>query len=402
MSAGRTPVPRHRDRGGPALLTQGFRPFFLLAGLWAAAALPASFAALQGSVALPTALPLVSWHIHEMLFGFVSAAMAGFMLTAIPHWTGRLPLQGAPLLGLVLLWVAGRLAIAVSALIGPWAAALIDLAFLAALAAVVLREIVAGRHWRSGPVAAVVVLFLLSNALFHAEALDLAATGEFARRGAVAVVIALIALIGGRITPSFTRNWLAKRGAGRLPAGFGAFDRLCLLATVVALAGWVAAPASALAGAMAALAAALNLARLSRWCGLATLAEPLVWILHLGYLWIPLGLALLAASAWWPALPESSAVHALTTGAMGTMILAVMSRATLGHTGRALTAGPGLTAAYVLVSLAALARVASPLAGELAGALLVAATAAWTAAFVLYLCVCGPMLLTRARNAAPP
>lgn len=394
MPKGRKPIPRYRDHAGPIVLSQGFRPFFLLAGLWAALALVLSIGMIQGRIALPTAYDAVSWHFHEMLFGYVAATVTGFLLAAIPNWTGRLPLQGGPLSGLVGLWLAGRVAVAASALIGVWPAAVIDLAFLATVVAVTFREIAAGRNWRNLPVVMAVALLLLCNALFHAEFVGLVEGDGLAQRAAVAVIVSLIALVGGRIVPSFTRNWLAKQGAERLPAGFGTFDRTVLLVTLIALVCWIAAPSSLVAGVPMAVAAAFNLARLARWCGPATLREPLLWVLHLGYLWISLGLALLALAAGWDGVPASGALHALTVGAMGTMTLAVMSRATLGHTGRALTAGRPLTAAYLLVTLAALARVVSALWGVAAMPLLSVAAAAWIAAFVLFLAVCGPMLVT--------
>jgi len=390
-----TPLPRYGAWAGPAVLGQGFRPFFLLSGLWAIVALALSVEMILGRIALPTAFDAITWHAHEMLFGYIAATVAGFLLTAIPNWTGRLPLQGLPLLGLVLLWLAGRVAVAFSATIGAGPAALIDLAFLAALLGVVLREIVAGRNWRNLPMAVALGLFLLGNALFHAAALGLDLNDGLARRGAIAVIIALITLVGGRIVPSFTRNWLVKRGATALPVAFGAVDKAALAATLAALAFWVGAPESALGGGLAAVAAAMLFWRLARWRGLATGAEPLVWVLHLGYLWVPLGLALLGLSQWLPAVSPTGALHALTAGAMGTMTLAVMSRATLGHSGRPLHAGPGLAAAYLLVTAAAVLRVAAALLATGTVPLLTAASLAWIAAFALFLAVCGPLLLGR-------
>jgi uncharacterized protein involved in response to NO len=392
---GHTPVPRYRAYAGPAILAQGFRPFFLLAGIWAPAVLPLFIAMVQGQTALPTAFDAVSWHYHEMLFGFVAAAMAGFLLTAIPNWTGRLPLQGTGLLGLVVLWLAGRVAVAVSGQIGVWPAALIDLTFLSALAAVTLREIVAGHNWRNLPIVAAVALFLLSNALSHAEAIGLVEAGGAARRCAIAVVIMLISLVGGRIVPSFTQNWLAKRDTAKLPAAYGRFDHATLAVALVALAVWALEPEGGVTIALVGLAAVLHLFRWARWRGYATFPEPLLWVLHLAYLWIPVGLGLLALSPLWPAMPPTAAIHALTAGAMGTMTLAVMSRAILGHTGRALHAGPTLTAAYLCITLAAVFRVLSPFWIELNWPMLFVAAGLWFAAFLLYLALCGPMLALR-------
>lgn len=386
---------RYRSSTGPAILAQGFRPFFLAAGLWALAALSLSFPMIRGDITLPTAFDPISWHIHELLFGYVAAAIAGFLLTAIPNWTGRLPLHGMKLLGLVSLWLVGRLGVSVSVYIGPWAAAILDLSFLAALLAAAGREVLAGRNWRNLPVVLIVGLLFLANVLFHAEVLNLVTAEGRARRLAIAAIIMLIALIGGRVTPSFTRNWLAKRGEAYLPASFGRIDKAALAATGVALLWWVISADDAAGAVLLAVAAAMLLVRLMRWRGHATLREPLLWVLHLGYLWIPVGLGLLAFSHWAPDGARTAGLHALTVGAMATMTLAVMSRATLGHTGRALHAGPGLTGCYAMITLAAVLRVAAALGlGPYTGMLL-AAAGTWMAAFVLFLAVCGPMLIGR-------
>ncbi len=384
---------------GIALLSAGFRPFFLLAGAWALIVLPVSLGRLLGAWDWPSAYDPLRWHFHEMVFGYVAAVLAGFLLTAIPNWTGRLPLKGGRLLALVGLWLAGRLGMAVSGVIGPLPAAVLDILFLLALLLSALREIVAGGNWRNLPLIAVLGLFLLSNLLFHAVSAGLLAqsgVGEGADvRSALACLAFLIAIVGGRIVPSFTRNWLAKRSAGVLPAPFGAFDRLTLLATLAALLLWVLLPDGVLCGLALIAAAALNLIRLLRWRGLPAAGEPLLWVLHVGYLWIPVALALLGWSALAPDLPQTAGIHALGVGAIGTMTLGVMSRATLGHTGQALSAGPGLTAAFCLITLAAAARVAAALWSAATLPLLHGSAAAWMAAFACFLATCGPILLGR-------
>ncbi len=390
--------PESRSRraySGPALLSLGFRPFFLFAGIWAAVSLPLALAAMFGYLTIPSAFDPMAWHAHELLFGYTAAVMAGFLLTAIPNWTGRLPLRGWPLAGLAALWLAGRAAMAASASIGPGIAALIDVSFLFVFGAAVLREIVAGRNWRNLPPVLAVLVFALANAGSHIAILTGMETGGMEVRLAILVPAGLITMIGGRIVPSFTRNWLVKRGATDLPAPFSRFDGAVLILTLAALAAWVLLPESAVTGALMATAAAGNLIRLGRWRGTQTGAESLVWVLHLAYFWIPLGLGLIAASIWWPALPQSAAIHALTAGAIGSMTLAVMSRATLGHSGRDLHAGAGLTAAYLLVTFAALGRVAAPLAGATEAPLLGLAALAWIAAFVLFLITCGRALFGR-------
>ncbi len=385
-------IPRFRAWAGPALLGAGFRPFFLMAGLWAALAVPLWLAAFTGHLALPTAFEPGIWHAREMLFGFVQAAIAGFLLTAVPNWTGRMPIQGWSLGGLALLFLAGRLAVIFSAAIGPAAAAAIDLAFPLTLIAALGREIVAGRNWRNLPMVAALGLFAAANALTHLEPLGAADTAAPGLRLGMGVVLVLIGLIGGRVIPSFTRNWLVKRGVRTLPAPAGRFDAVVMAVTAVALIAWIVSPGWAGVAPLMALAAAANFVRLARWRGHLTWAEPLVWVLHLGFLWLPVGLALMALAGWTAMLPSAS-LHALTGGAMTTMIVAVSTRATLGHTGRALTADGRTTLIYLLVTVSALTRVAAGYTAAGYTTLLAVAGAAWTLAFLLFLAVYGPMLL---------
>lgn len=384
MTAKRTAIPRYRPFQGPILFAQGFRPFFFAAGLWAAVAVAAWLPMLQGRVTIPTAFGSVGWHAHEMIFGFVAAAAAGFLLTAIPNWTGRMPLQGAPLGLLFAVWLLGRLAVGLSAIVGPGVAAFVDLSFVATLLAVVLREIVSGRNWRNLPVPVLLVLLLLANGLIHLEAVNGAATAALGQRLAVAVIVFLISLIGGRVIPSFTRNWLAKRGAGAMPASFGAFDRLCLAALALALAAWVVSPTAGGTGVLLLAAGVATLARVLRWRGHRTLGEPLVWSLHLGFLWLPLGLLLVGASALTDGVPPTAGLHALTAGAMGGMTLAVMTRATLGHTGRSLSADRWSAALYLLAAAAAACRVAAPFLTAAYLPMLTIAGLLWVAAFGLF------------------
>jgi uncharacterized protein involved in response to NO len=352
-------------------------------------------AILQGTVSLPTGFDPVAWHVHEMLFGFVMAAIAGFLLTAIPNWTGRMPLQGVPLAVLVGVWVTGRLAVGVSASIGAGTAAVLDLAFLTLLLGVVLREIVAGRNWRNLPMPVVLGGLLAANALIHADAIGLAGTGPLGQRLGIAIVILLIGLVGGRIIPSFTSNWLKKRGKSKLPASFGVFDRGTLGLTAAALAIWVIAPASSIGGAALIAAGVASLVRLVRWRGHLTLAKPLVWSLHLGFVWVGVGLLLVGVSAFLPDLPPAAGLHALTAGAMGGMTLAVMTRATLGHTGRPLSADRWTAAIYLLVAAAAVLRVAAPFAAAAYLPLLWTSGLAWSAAFALFVVHYGRMLLSQ-------
>jgi uncharacterized protein involved in response to NO len=387
-------IPRYRSHPGPALLSAGFRPFFLAASLWAAVAIPLWLAAYTGGLVVPSALAPVVWHVHEMVFGFAAAAVAGFLLTAIPNWTGRMPLQGGPLAMLVSLWAIGRLGVLFSAECGAPAAALADLSFPVVFLGVVAREIVAGRNWRNLPMLAALSLLLAGNLLVHLDALGIADTAALGNRIGLATLWMLISLVGGRIIPSFTRNWLAKMRPGIAPpAPEGRFDRVALVVTGLALAVWVIAPDSPPA-AWAALVAGVAVAlRLSRWRGPKTMREPLLLILHIGYGWLAFGLLLLGVDGLYAILPVTAALHALTVGAIGTMTLAVMTRATLGHTGRALSAGPGTRAIYVLITFAAVLRVLSPLAGDRIALALWLAGAAWIGAFGLFAVFYGGLLL---------
>lgn len=363
-------------------LAAGFRPFFLLGALWAALAVPVWLAAYVHGYALHGPLPAVIWHGHEMIYGFGLAAVAGFLLTAIPNWTGRLPIRGAPLASLAALWLLGRVAAFTPA---PW----LDLAFPLALIAVVAREVAAARNFHNLPVVAVLVLFFIGDLLVQLHALDIAYTAALGNRIGVAMLLLLIALIGGRIIPSFTRNWLAKmRPAERAPAPHSTLDWACLAAAAVGLVAWAVAPGSAVAAALEIVAGVSLAVRLSRWRGLATLREPLLFVLHAGYAWLAAGLAVAGMNAFLGWLPASAPLHALTAGAIGTMTLAVMTRASLGHTGRALTAGAGTAAIYVLVSLGALLRVSAqtPAMTSLAGL-------TWASAFALFALLYGPLLV---------
>ena len=379
-----------RHYAGPSFLREGFRPLFLGAALWAAIAVPLWISVWTGLIAYRGAFGPVAWHIHEMVFGFVAAAIGGFLLTAVPNWTGRLPVRGAPLAGLALLWLAGRIAVWFAGDIAPVAAAVADLLYLFVLGAFLANEILAGRNWRNLPVLAAGVLLIAANVLFHLPALDLADTGETAVRLSVSVVVLLIALIGGRVVPSFTRNWFARNDGPEIASPMTLFDRATLLVSLVALVLWIADGDPEGTGIALTVAGVFNLIRLARWRGWHTGREPLVTVLHAGYLWLGLGLLALGASLWSGRFPPSAALHVLTIGAMGTMILAVTTRAILGHTGRALRAGPGTVTIYGLVTLAVMGRVAFEFVPDTL--MLWLAAAGWSGGFGLFVILYGPML----------
>ncbi|MFO1060133.1 MAG: NnrS family protein [Dongiaceae bacterium] len=381
------------SRSPAALLEAGFRPFFLAAAGWAVVALVLWLAMLLGGLELPSRLPPLAWHAHEMLFGFVLAGVGGFLLTAIPNWTKRPPVAGLPLAVLALLWLAGRVDALVSAELPLAAALALDLAFPLALSATAAHELVAGRHWRNLPLLLPPLVLGAGSLLMQLEAEGFAVPAGIGWRVGLAATLALISVIGGRIIPAFTGNWLAARGIDRRPAGKGIVDRLALGTLHAGLFAWVAFPGAAPVGALLVAAALVNLWRLARWQGLATRPEPLLLVLHLGYLWLALGAGLLGLALLWPALPLAAALHALGAGAAGTMMLAVMTRATRGHTGRPLTADAATIAIYLAITVAALARVAAALLPSQTLPLLWVAGVAWLAAFGGFLAAYGPMLL---------
>lgn len=353
---------RRRGYEGPAFLTIGFRPFFFCAALFAAVAIPLWAVYLMGYLEGPAAMPdPMRWHAHEMIFGYTGAVLGGFLLTAIPNWTGRLPIRGLPLGMLLLLWLAGRIAIALQALaiLPPLAAGLIDLAYMTTLIFLIMREIIAGHNWRNLPVVLILVAFDAANLIFHLAYSNNIDPG-LGNRLALSAIACAITLIGGRIIPSFTRNWLMKEAGEPFPAPFGAIDKLAILLTLTGLAAWTFLPLHPLTGGLLALAAVSQTIRLGRWQGIRTFAEPLVTILHIGYGWLVIALFALSAAVFFPQIIGASpALHCLTAGAISVMTLAVMTRATLGHTGRALTADAGTQAIYILVNIGALWRVSA-------------------------------------------
>lgn len=394
----RKPVPRGIAHTGPAILSYGFRPFFLSAGAFALFAIVLWIGALTVGWEVGGEYGALNWHAHEMLFGYTSAALAGFMLTAIPNWTGRLPVSGTPLLGLLAVWGAGRL-LMLSPVAGTAVSMLVDAAFLPLLAVIAAREIIAGKNWKNLKILAGLVALSLVNIAFH-WSVTATGSGSDVARAAVAVYVMLIVIVGGRIVPSFTRNWLVKTGSAVVPAPFSTFDKLAIGALFAALLVWSLEPEGYLTVALAAAAAGLHGARLLRWHGWKTVDEPLLLALHIGYAFVPLGMltVALAAAGW---LSGPSALHVLTVGAIGGMTFAVMTRTSLGHTGRALAASPMTSLAYLAMMLAAIIRPFAELIPSEYHLVLAASGICWMGAFALFLLEYGPVLLgARVRTGA--
>lgn len=396
MQAGKTEnvarrggIPRGLAQQGPAILSYGFRPFFLGAGVWAIVAMSAWIGALIWGWRPGGAYGALNWHAHEMVFGYTGAALAGFMLTAIPNWTGRLPVSGTRLLLLVALWALGRIAMLWPDAIGVLPAMAIDSLFFPVLGLIAAREIGAGRNWRNLHVVAALTALSAANIWFHWAAVTDADTGP-AERLAVLIWVMLISLIGGRLAVSFTRNWLARRGETRFPMSLGRFDMAALIFALAALIAWVFWPQSPITGVLCIMGGALHAVRLSRWRGWSAWREPLVLVLHTSYGFICLGFLALGAAAF-DVIATVSALHILTVGAIGGMTLAVMTRVSRGHTGRPLSASRTTSLAYSALIAAAVLRPAAEFFPDVYLELLSFSGLAWLLAFALFVLEYGPM-----------
>jgi uncharacterized protein involved in response to NO len=352
----------------------------------------------RGALPAPPWLTPPWWHGHEMLFGVVAAAIAGFLLTAVPVWTGRPALAGLPLMALAALWAAGRLAMLAVGLLPAGLVAAVDVAFLPSLALVLARSVWRTGQHRNAGIVAVVGLLALANVAVHAQALGWAASSApRALRLAIDAVVILIVVIGGRITPVFTANALRRRGDDAVVASRPWLDLLAAASVAILALVELSAPRSIASGALACAAGMLVAARMVGWQTLRAWSDPLVASLHAGMAWVALGLLLVGAGDLARTLPATAGLHALTAGAMGSMILAVMTRVGVGHTGRPLVLPSGAAGCYLLVHAGAAARVGSALApGAQQAPLLIASGLLWAAAFWLFSIVYWP-ILTRPR-----
>lgn len=389
--------PKPARPAGPALLALGFRPFYLLAALLACLAIPLWVVVLSGGLSLP--LPGVFWHAHEMIFGFAAAVIVGFLYTAGRNWTGLPTPSGAPLAALAALWAAGRISLLLSD--GPLAA-LVDVLFLPVAAIGLGRVLVRAGNTRNYGMLVILGALSLANLGFHLARLGVFGFDPLAAlHFALGLIVLLETVMGGRVIPMFTENGVRMAlGKSILLAQPAWMTPASVAATGIALLLWVL-DAGAWAAGVSLLAGGLQLVRVLGWKPWLTLRVPLLWILHLGYLWIPVGLLLLAAvQIGW--LPRPAAIHAFGIGATGGLIMGMMTRTALGHTGRLLVAGWAETAAYGLVMAAALVRVLSSAAIPAAamGGIHLAATC-WVLAFALYLFRYAPYL-TRPRADGRP
>ena len=376
---------------GPAFFSYGFRPFFLGAALFAGMAIPAWILMLAGVGDSGVHAAPREWHAHEMVFGFLPAVITGFLFTAIPNWTDRPPIRGRELMLVFGLWLAGRLVMAIPFLT-PLVSAIIDGAFFVVVAGLVWREIAAGKSWPQAPIGLVISLYAGANILFHVRSLS-GTTTDLPERMALGLVMLLLALIGGRVTPNFTSDFLVQQGRTEQPPPFSRFDGLSVLLVGIGAVTWTVQPQAMATGWVLVTAGLVNLGRLSRWYGWVAWREPLVLILHLGYGWLALSLLALGEAILGWGVPTTDAMHALTTGAVGVMTLAVMTRASLGHTGRPKHAGPLTVCLYLLINLGAMLRVFGPSTALSMHIVLGLAAISWSSAYLLFALVYGPFLL---------
>lgn len=378
---------------GLALFGYGFRPFFLLAALYAPTAVTVWLLVLAGLLPDPGYMGGPLLHSHEMVFGFAVAGVLGFLTTALPNFAGAVPLTGRPLAALAATWLAGRLALWTADGLPPLLVAAADLALVPLALVLLLRSLPPRPNRRMLIFPALFALFEVANGLTHAEALGWSTgTGAAGVSLGINVIAILVAIIGGRIIPSFTANALRAAGLPRLPRSFRALDAAAIGATAALALAMLAFGDGPIVGTVALLAGLANAARLAFWRGAQTVRTPILFVLHVGYGWLAAAQLLRAAADLAGLLPASAALHALTVGCFGTMMLAVMSRAALGHTGRAIRAHPLTVAAYVSVSAAAFLRFAVAMLPDAQMTLLTGAAVSWIAAFAFFLAVYAPIL----------
>lgn len=380
---------RRAAEGWP-VLALGFRPFFLLGALFAAGVIPLWLLIHQGATAPVSSLSPPVWHGHEMVFGFAAAVIAGFLLTAATNWTGCRTATGVGLGALVALWIAGRIVLIVPA--SPaWIAMAIDVAFLPILAIVLAIPLLATGNRRNLVFPIVLTMLGLVNLVIHLGSIGIVAWDPSRWLGiAIDLILLMIGVLGGRVIPTFTRNALPQAKVNPCPKA----NVLAPISLAVLVVAEIALDDATITGWIALAAGVLNALRMRGWGSLATLREPILWILHIGYAWLAVGLMMRGAAELTGLLPLDAGIHALTVGSIGCMTIGMMSRVALGHTGRPIRSARATVAAYWLLNAAALIRVAFSLTsdGTLGSVSLLASGLLWSLAFALFARVYWPIL----------
>ncbi len=390
-------MPSPQEANEPAvILSYGFRPFFLLAGIFGAFSLAVWLAVYAGWLALSKAMAPVLWHGHEMLFGFAMAAATGFFLTAVPSWTKTLPERGGRLAFLVALWFVGRVAFWLQGILPPPLVAMADLVLIPAVIFYLIPPILGSGQRRNFFFLAFLILLFTANLLFHLELLEITDdTGFSGLYLAIYTFVLIMTVLSGRMIPNFTANALSAKGEAAGVRSQPLVEKVAFLAIIATAAADMAGVDDWIGGVPAVVAALALALRMRYWRTAETFDQPILWVLHLGHTWLAVGFAFRGLAGLTDVIAVGTALHALTIGAIGTMVLAITTRASLGHTGRPMVVRRPIVVAYVLVTLAALVRIAAPLAGvEYYSYLVMAAGLLWVAAFTIFSAVYWPILTT--------
>jgi uncharacterized protein involved in response to NO len=372
-----------------ALFALGFRPFFLLSGIFAILFMAAWVAVFVAGIAFDTYYGQIGWHSHEMIFGYTVAVIAGFLLTAVRNWTGKETLAGNLLAGIATLWLFGRILPLFPGSFSNWFIAFIDLAFLPALALGIGVPLVRSGERRNLLFLPLLAILWTADIFVHAEVLGLAP--NLARKGiflGLDLIVLLIVIMGGRVIPFFTERALPGVTMTRWPI----IEWLSPLSALVFLLAELFFPDSVWSASFAALAACSNFIRLAGWYTHRYWRIALLWVLHLGYAWIVAGFFLKAAAGL-DVVPHQFTIHAFTVGGIGVLTIGMMARVSLGHTARPLTIRTLMTVAFVLVNLAAVARGLLPnFYPQWFSQFIIAGGALWVAAFLLFVMIYTPIL----------
>lgn len=378
----------------PLLFSFAFRPLFMLVVLQAIIHIALWYALWNGLLSSAIEQNPIFWHGHEMAIGFAGAAIAGFLLTAVATWTGRPQVQGWPLVLLCSSWLLARLG-----LVLPLVAAVAGVFYWLYLLLLMAREVISASNTRNYKVLVILLAFLLLELVFQYALFTQVGLLRQILWAQIFLVVVMINLIGGRIIPAFTRNWLLRqRGSlaeNQLPAAFGTVDIAATLLLVLFFLAVLASIDDRLVLVLAVGTSLLQAWRLYRWKGFHCLRDPLVWMMHLSYAWMPVGV-LLAGLGHTGYISTSAGIHALTIGTVAGMIVSVASRAALGHTGRPLQSHPLLTATIVLIACSALSRIGAALLPS--DLLLTSATVFWIAGFLSFAVRYIPILLLPAED----
>jgi len=377
----------------PVLFALGFRPFFLLAGLFAVFLIAIWVPIFVGGFAYETYYGQIGWHSHEMIFGYTCAVIAGFLLTSVRNWTERETPTGNLLAGMATLWLFGRILPFFPDDFSPWFIAFIDLAFLPALAVGIGVPLVRSGERRNLLFLPLLAALWSANVLVHADLLGMAR--DLGRKGiflGLDLIILLIVIMGGRVIPFFTERALP----GVVMKRWLAIEWLSPLSVLMFLLADLFFADSLLSAKLAAFAACANFIRLAGWYTHRYWRVPLLWVLHFGYGWIIAGF-FFKAGAGLGFVPPQFTIHAFTVGGIGVLTLGMMARVSLGHTARPLAVGPSMVVAFALLNLAAIGRGLLPiLQPQWFSQFIITSGALWIAAFLIFVVIYAP-ILTQAR-----